>query len=163
MTAMKKIFSRIAVLAVGLLVLTSCGTIRKSSVTTAEVQTTVVQYPTVTDLEILPKIEKTIAWQWNPFQSDNVNLKKTNLMYDVLKEAGADVLLEPQYNYTKVPFLERRLTITGYPAKFKNFRKATDADIDALKATYTSESGEPKTIYNIAKRPSTRKRFLGIL
>lgn len=152
-----------ALLVVGM---SSCSTIRKTTATVAEVQTAVVQYPTVTDLTVLQKTERTIVWQWNPFRSDKMEQKRSNLIFDLLKELDADILLEAHFHYSKEPFGERRLTISGYPAKFKDFRKATQADLDALKSLYTTGDSCCKkpgaTIYNISKRPEVHKRFLGI-
>lgn len=148
----------VGVLALGI---TSCSTIRKSTATSAEVQTSVVQYPTVTDLEVMNKAEKTVTWNFTPFKPDNLTLAKSNLMADLLRELNADVLLEPQYVFVKIPFGERKLTIFGFPAKFKDFRKATDADIEALKSVYTVEEGSGR-IYNIAQPAKREKRFLGI-
>lgn len=144
-------------LAIGL---ASCGTVRKTSVTLADVETGVQQYPTVTDLTVLPKIEKTLTWNWRPFKFDDLKLIKNNFMFDVLKEASADVLLEYQYNYTKTPYGERKLTITGYPAQFKDFRKATSSDLEALRVLnacdHKCKQGE-RIVYNVAKSKKERK------
>ncbi|MBQ6210238.1 MAG: hypothetical protein IJK42_10790 [Prevotella sp.] len=145
--------------------MTSCRTIRVSSSVTEDVQTHVIQYPTVTDLTVLNKTEKTITWNFQLFKKDRLALIKANLQADMLKELDADILLEPQYTFKKVPFGERTLTITGYPAKFKDFRKATEEDIKALQAVY--EKACEQCVYNVAK-PSRRemkkekKRFLGL-
>ena len=148
----------IALIALGM---TSCRTIRVSTAETAEVQTNVIQYPTVTDLTVMKKVEKTITWNFNPFKHERLALQKTNLMADLLKELDADILLEPQYTFKKVPFGERTLSITGYPAKFKDFRKATEEDLKALQVFF--ELPHESTIYNIAQPAKKHKRrFLGI-
>ena len=69
----------------------------------------------------------------------SVKQRKDNLKADIVKEANADVLLEPQVTYTKTPFGKREIEITGYPATFKNFRKATSEDLEALKAVSDSQ------------------------
>lgn len=139
------------------LTMVSCSTVRKSTADTAQVNTNVVQFPTVTDLQVLDKVEKTVYWGFTPFKTRDLKLEKENLMYDVLKETQADVLLEPQYNFTKVPFGERRLTVTGYPARFTDFRKATEADIEALKAVYGGGGAQgcckDQKVYNAAEKP----------
>lgn len=148
----------IALIALGM---TSCRTIRVSTAETTEVQTNVIQYPTVTDLTVMKKVEKTITWNFNPFKHERLALQKTNLMADLLKELDADILLEPQYTFKKVPFGERTLSITGYPAKFKDFRKATEEDLKALQVFF--EKPHESTIYNIAQPAKKHKRrFLGI-
>ncbi len=152
---------KILIMSTLVLGLTACGTVRKTSPKSVDVETAVVQYPTVADLNVQSKVEKRISWSWNPFKSENVSLAKSNLMADVLKEANADVLLEPQYTYTKVSFGQRTLTVTGFPATFKDFRKATAADLEALKIIYASPESKP-SIYNVSKQSRKHKKFLGI-
>ena len=140
----------------------SCSTIRKSTVSTVDVETSVLQYPTVADLDVMNKVEKSITWTFNPLKFEKLSQIKTNLMADLLKEAGADVLLEPQYTFTKVSYGERTLTITGFPAKFKNFRKANADDIHALNAVYSDPTETP--VYNVAQNcQKHKKRKLGFL
>lgn len=120
-------------LALTALLFASCTTVRKTA-STSDIRTEVMQYPTVADLDVLPKVEQTITWNFVPFHwgQPSLDVRKTNLQAEVIKAAGADVLLESQFVFTKRSFGERTLTVTGYPAKFKNFRKATPADIEAL-------------------------------
>jgi len=151
----------LSVIAVGM---SSCSTIRRSTVSTADVFTTVVQYPTVADLDVMNKVEKTMTWTFNPLKLENLAQNKTNLQADLLREVNADVLLEPQFIYTKVPYGERTLTVTGYPAKFKNFRKATPEDMDALGVVY--ETPKDQKVYEVSDRCEKKKlgilRFLGL-
>ena len=37
-------------------------------------------------------------------------------------------------SFSKTSYGERVLQITGYPAKYKNFRKASSQELDAIKA-----------------------------
>ena len=67
------------------------------------------------------------------------------LIAETLKANNADVLLEPQFSFQKTSYGERVLIVTGFPATFKNFRKATADDLEAIKACrYANE----KTDYN---------------
>lgn len=61
---------------------------------------------------------------------------------------NADVLLEPQFHFEKTQYGQRSLTVSGYPATYKNFRKATDADLNAIKVC--TDSNEKKQ-YNHEK------------
>lgn len=126
--------------AFALFAMSSCTTIRRSTSTTAGVGTVVCQYPTVADLEVHKKVETTITWGFVPFNlgQPTEQQRLENLTAEVIKANGADVLLEPQVVYTKQPFAERTLTIIGYPASFKNFRKATRDDLEALKVVQPS-------------------------
>ena len=75
-------------------------------------------------------------------------MRKTNLQAEVIKAAGADVLLESQFVFTKRSFGERTLTVTGYPAKFKNFRKATPEDIEALSKVLPAQQ---QKVYKVSR------------
>lgn len=130
------------------LLITSCTTLKKTAAT-VDVNASITQYPTLADLEIKGKVEKTVVWNWNPFRRDiTLNVRKGNLIAEILKEADADVLLEPQTIYTKQSFGERTLTVIGIPAKYKNFRKATEKDLKVLEAV---SSFNEKTEYNSLK------------
>jgi hypothetical protein len=117
---------------VGALV-TSCATVSNTA-TTAPVSNSVEQYPTVANLDVdSQKVEKTVTWNWTPFGSlYSFEQRRQNLTADLLKEKNADVLVEPQYTYTKHSFGPRTLTIYGFPAHLKNFRKATPDDVSAI-------------------------------
>ncbi len=122
--------------------LCSCTTVKKTSYI-AEVQTAVVQYPTVTELEVMEQATATVEWGWNPFRRISLDTRKGNLVANLLKAKDADALPEEQFINESNGF-SGTLTVTGYPAKFKGFRKATEADLDALRAANPG-------IYNVSK------------
>lgn len=112
----------------------SCTTITRTA-STVKVDPSVSQYPTVTDLKVdTPKVSLTETWQFVPFNFGQPSLKvrKKNMMAQMVKDKDADVLVEPQISYTKKMFGPRSLTITGYPATFKNFRPASEKDLKAF-------------------------------
>lgn len=116
------------------LLTTSCGVTEKMTSAAADVDVQVSTFPTIADLQILPeRVSKTIEWDWNPFNTTSIEIRRDNVRVELLHEVGADVLVEPEYveNTTK---LGGSITVSGYPAMLYNFRKATTADIDALKA-----------------------------
>lgn len=139
-------YNIIMILACSFLAFSSCTTIKKTA-TSVDVQTGIYQYPTVADLEIHPKVEVSKTWNFIPFHwgEPSVSLAQGNLIAEIVKENNADILLEPQVIFTKTSFGERKLIITGYPASFKNFRKATESDLDALKACPPENK---RTVYN---------------
>ncbi len=141
------------------LTLSSCTTLTRTASTT-NVQTGVHQYPTVADLDIKDKVENTLEWNFRPFHigEPSLTLAKGNLIAETLKKHDADILLEPQFIFTKSSFGIRRLVVTGFPAKFKDFRKATDQDLKALEA---GGKTNVRTVYNIANKKSILK-ILGI-
>lgn len=127
--------------------LSSCSTIRKTS-DVADVKTPISTFPTVADLNVVPqRVSKTITWKWNPLNSTSMDTRKANTTAELIQEAGADVLLEPQYivNTSWLDILGGSLTVTGYPASFENFRKATPEDLEALKAVQTCGPNQDKS------------------
>lgn len=139
------------------IVLTSCSTMKKSTSTTLNVESGIYQYPTVADLEVKEKVETKITWNYVPFNIGQppLDLRKNNLIADIIKENNADVLLEPQITFTKRPFSRRSLTITGFPATFKNFRKADKEDLKALEVVIPAHKAK---VYNVAQ-PLHKKIF----
>ena len=94
--------------------LCSCTTVKKTSYI-AEVQTAVVQYPTVTELEVMEQATATVEWGWNPFRRKSHDTRKGNLVANLLKAKDSDVLLEEHFIYVSNGF-RGSLTVTGYPA-----------------------------------------------
>ncbi|MFI3281551.1 MAG: hypothetical protein R3Y44_06245 [Rikenellaceae bacterium] len=130
---MKKI---IALLSVCLLI-TSCSTIRTASSTSVDVTTNVVQYPVVVDLDISTQmVTKEVSWTYveSLFKSTMVKKAESTIIYDMLKECDADVLVEKRVQTIAIPFGRKTVSIMGYPAKFTNFRKLTNSEIRAIEA-----------------------------
>lgn len=117
------------------LALSSCTTVYKTA-TSAEVKNNIQTYPEVADLEVQQKISESKTWKFVPFHIGEPKLStaKGNLIAEVLKTHNADILLEPQFTFERTSYGERVLTVTGIPATYKNFRKATAEDIEAIKA-----------------------------
>lgn len=140
----------LSLLTLAILSFTSCSTMKESTSTTLDVASGVFQYPTVADLKVMPKIEKQITWNFIPFDwgQPPLSLRRSNLIAEIIKENQADVFLEPQMIYTKRSYGERTLTITGYPATFKDFRKASSEDLKALEVV---GSAPKMKIYNVSK------------
>lgn len=131
-----------------MLAFTSCTTVRKSAVT-ADIDTSIKQFPTVADLKVkTEKVEKSYHWYWQLFKKDeDLSALKGNLIAELLKEQNGDILLEPQFIFQKTSFGPRSLSVSGYVACYENFRKATDKDLEALAITNTAAPNE-KTVYN---------------
>ena len=117
------------------LLCSSCNTVKQTA-STVNVQNEVCTSPTVADLEVMEKVELKKEWNFRPFHvgEPKLSFQKGNLIAESLQKMGADVLLEPQVSFTRTSYGPRVLIITGYPAKYKNFRKATKEDLEALKA-----------------------------
>ncbi len=129
---MKKIFFAMLFAAV---TLCSCSTLTKSTARYVGIETDINQYPTVTDLELSDNpITAEVTWNWSliSFGQQSLADRKMNLIADMLKKHNADVLVEPRYQFTKTSFGPRKLIVTGYPAKYKNFRSASEKDLKAI-------------------------------
>lgn len=127
---MKKYIFGLTILIFGLN-FTACTTVRKATSATAGIEADVFQYPAVADLQVKDKVEKTVTWPFRIIEQP-VKERKSNLVADILRTENADVMIEMQSTYTKKPFGERTLTVSGYPATYTNFRNATDEDIKAF-------------------------------
>lgn len=116
------IASALAVVALG-----SCTTVNNDPLTTVTPEAMVVNM-TVADITVKPeKVTATHSWNWNPFKT--VKGAKASAEAAALKEANADVLVEPQYEVVRRGiFRGGSVTVTGYPAIYTNFRPMTMTD-----------------------------------
>lgn len=89
---------------------------------------------TVADMDVsTQKVSKTTSWKWNPLNTVSVAVEKDNTTAQLLEEAGADVLVEPQYVVKRRGiFRGGSVTVTGFPAKYKSFRSMTKDDAEIL-------------------------------
>lgn len=109
---------------------TSCSVLRKSSSTSQNVESSL-KSATIADLEVS---KQKISYTYRPNKQDRkagINHVVSNAVAAALKNSGnADVLIERQYEAIyKVRLLGgkkiKTVTVTGYPATYKNFRNAT--------------------------------------
>lgn len=115
-----------------LLALCSCSTISHTC-EYANIDTKVVSV-TVADMKVqAQRIEHTSNWKWRPFRSISVSNETEKATGELLKEAGADVLVEPQYTVVRRGlFRGGSVTVSGYPAVYHNFRPMTEADATTI-------------------------------
>lgn len=119
----------------GAALLASCTTVEHTA-DTLPIKPVAYQHPTVADLDVdSVKASGTTEWNFSllPVGNASPRLRRQNLVADILSETGADVLVEPQVKFTKKTFGKRTLTISGYRARLRNFRPATDHDLAALR------------------------------
>lgn len=119
----KSIFA--AAIAIGIL-LPSCSSIRKTS-TSVDVATPVLT-ETVAELNVSPKkITYTLRPSKAVRRGGEKNVIQTAVS-EALKENGnADVLVGMQYEMKKKGSKIKYVTVTGYPATYKNFQSVNPA------------------------------------
>lgn len=140
MRVVKNIIMAIA----GCALLASCSTVRMTS-SSAEVDANVSAYPTIADLRVAPqRVSKTVRWRWNPFNTTSLKMRRGNVKAELIKEAGADILVEPEYvqRTSWCNLLGGYITVSGYPATLDNFRNATPEDIEAIMAVGLLKGGQ---------------------
>ena len=78
--------------------------------------------------------------------SSEIQLLRVRAINNALATNNADVLLEPRFTYETIGFTTN-VTVTGFPASYKNFRTITERDADLIDVntkllrsrTYTNE------------------------
>lgn len=114
----------------------------KTQANVVNVETTITAVSTA-DLEIADKrVSKSATWTMNFLTRNTLEQRKANLIVELCREADADVLVDPQFTFTKRVFGGGKLTVSGYPAKYKNFRTMTDSEIDAFIITPEYNTGK---------------------
>lgn len=106
------------------------------------IETTITAVSTA-DLDIADeRVSKSATWTMNFLTRNTLEQRKANLIVELCRQAGADVLVDPQFTFKKRMFGGGKLTVSGYPAKYKNFRTMTDSEIDAFIATPEYNTGK---------------------
>lgn len=114
------------------LALTSCSTIQHTS-TTADVDTQIYNL-TVADLNVAKERATTTAdWKWNPFSKLSLKSQKNTATARLMQETKSDLIVDPQYTVESRGFMRGgTVTITGYPAKYENFRKMSPEEAKSI-------------------------------
>lgn len=114
------------------LALSSCSTISHTA-STVGVDTKVFSL-TVADMNVAKeKVSATAEWSWNPLSNVSLKEQKKSAEARLLKESGADVLVEPRYEVKRRGFMRGgSVTVSGYPATYANFRRMTESDAQTV-------------------------------
>lgn len=138
--------------------LSSCSTISHTT-STANVDTEIYNL-TVADMKVSKeKTSKTTEWKWNPLSSVSLSEQKKTAEAELLKEADADVLVEPRYEVKrKGLFRGGTVTVSGYPAKYENFRSMTKDDAEVM-ATLDGKIGVACNYIATSNTPKGLKWF----
>ena len=141
------------VLAALLIVLTSINIVSCSStkLTTNTSKTLsvygagVIQKPVIVELDVKQtKVTATVSGKLG----SNVLVLKAEAVSLAVKNAGADVLVEPTYTIVSNRGTTE-VTVNGFPATYKNFRDITIEDVPLIKAgiLQTAKVAEPTMIW----------------
>jgi len=120
----------------------SCGLMKSTSTTrtarTIEIKADIQQMPTVADLVVDTVLAKNDT-SWTNISFKHMMLKsemRKVLLGEMLENTDADVIVQPREKVqTKVyhPFKQSyTMQVVGYPARYRNFRTATEEDLRIL-------------------------------
>lgn len=136
---MKKTYFFIGVAVLVTMILSSCSSWMAVS-KTEEVKTRnvigvgVVHIPTIADLEVSPQKHTETFEIRVPKDKNNPNSRneaaKALATAQLLNKHNADVLMEPRFYVEEAGFgsVALKVTVSGYPATYKNFRPMVPAD-----------------------------------
>jgi hypothetical protein len=105
----------------------------------------VIQKPVIVELEVKPtKVTATVSRKL----TTNMEALKAEAVSLAVKNAGADVLVEPTYTIVSNRGTST-VTVTGFAATYKNFRDIRVEDVPLIKAgiLQTARVAEPTTIW----------------
>lgn len=121
--------------------MSSCNILRpittKSSARSIEIEAEVRQMPTVADLVIDSNyVREDTTWTNTYKYIVSKNDMRKVLLGQMLEKAKADVIIQPRENVTTAAFHPFKQTYTmeiyGYPARYRNFRTASEQDLRIL-------------------------------
>ena len=118
-------------IAVSILFLASCTSQHAITTKTADIYGAgVIQKPVLADMEVKEeKISATINARGKSINDD----LKNQAVAEAVKKSNADVLVEPRFEST-IQGRKITLTVTGYPATYKNFHTIKQDEVELLKA-----------------------------
>jgi hypothetical protein len=125
---------KILFIALVMLGVSSCALHRSTSSTQKIISIEPLATPVVADLNVGEKITYTYQAERNL----KMRLSRQELIEDAVACAlqangEADVLLQPQYKFYYVEGQKYyKIIVTGYPAKYVNFRNVTKTDLDLI-------------------------------
>lgn len=115
---------------------------KKAEIAAVNIETTVTAV-SAAELTIAEKrVSKSCSWNVKLLSPTTLEQRKHNLTVDLCREVNADVLVDPQFTYEKRILGGGRLTVSGYPAVYKNFRAMSDKEVDAFISTPEYQSGK---------------------
>ena len=112
------------------LIFSSCTVVKTYTTKTTDIYGSgVIQKPVIVDLEVS---ENKVTGTATATAAKSLDAVKNLAVSDALKKAGADVLVEPQFE-TETRGGVTTATVTGFPGIYKNFRAIQLDDVELLK------------------------------
>ncbi len=140
----RKITTFVAVIG-AVFIMTSCMSTKSNSARTMEItKTGVIQNTVIVDIDIKEKKVTGVATG----KVTATASVKVDAVVEALKPLNADLLVEPSYS-TVTSGSNITITVTGFPAYYKNFRPLTKKEIPLLNA------GKVKSLNTVS--PSDKK------
>lgn len=120
----------------------SAGDEQETPYQSVNIETTITAV-SVAELDIADKrVSKSKTWTMNFLSPTDLEQRKKNLITELCREVGADVLVDPQFTYNRRFLGGGKLTVSGYPATYTNFRTMTDEEVDAFIVSPEYQSGK---------------------
>lgn len=140
---------------------TSCSMARRvQTARSVTIDGKVTQMPTVAELDVAAQ-QATADTEWvNHLFKGTTSLKtqEQELIAQILSSANADVLIEPKIAHESHRHWFRsnhRLSISGYPARYKEFRTATMEDLEKINELRHPANARPTVILAESTQPAT--------
>ena len=109
-------------------------TLQDTTVKVSDIQPIVISTPTLADLEVNPqRVEITLsAQEWNKYVGVIADRLKKEALSKLRRQSKADVLVEIQ-SYVEVGKQNKvTVTVSAYPARYRNFRSISISDLKKL-------------------------------
>ena len=124
-------------------VLTSCSVTKTSTAKSLDITGAgVMHLPVVADLDVSDvKKSHTITLS----KVENMAAARNTAISELLEKESGDVLVEPKF-ITETRGSKTELTVTGWPAKYRNFRKMTLDDLKLIEVQphlYKANTAQP--------------------
>lgn len=138
--------------------LISCSSVSKfSTAKTIDITPTIIQKPTVADMQVNEtKVTGTFTGKIKTTPLETI---KSEAVASALKSVNADILVEPRFD-TTINGSQTTVTVSGFPATFKNFRAMKEEDIPLMKIGTVRQvhTFTPPTV--VAKKSNSGKILL---
>lgn len=116
---------------IGIIFIACSSTIKTSTSKTTDIYGAgVIHKPVIVDLEVR---ETKVSGSAESNSTQDIESVKYAAVVDALKNAKADVLVEPVYETTIIG-TKKSATVTGFPGTYKNFRTIKQEDLQLIQA-----------------------------